>query len=52
MSIRAKYMLQFWRHDDLQHNGFHPTIENHRIVWTCIFEAGGSKVEGSISYNY
>ena len=39
--------------DDLQNTGqFDPTIENLRIVWTLIFEAAGSKVEGSISYNY
>ena len=31
---------------------FDPAIENRRIVWTCIFEAAGSKAEGSISYNY
>ena len=46
-------MLQFLRHDDLQNAGFNPALENHRIVqWTCNFEAGESKVEGSISYNY
>ena len=28
------------------------SIENRRIVWTCVFEAAGSKVEGNISYNY
>ena len=28
MFIRAKYLLQFWRRDDLRHNGFHPAIEN------------------------
>jgi len=27
------------------------SIEN-RIVWTCIFEAAGSKAEGNISHNY
>ena len=52
MFIRAKYVLQFWRRDDPQNAGFDPAIENRRIVWTCIFEARGSKVEGSISYNY
>ena len=44
MFIRAKYVLQFSRRDDLQYTGFDPAIENRRIVWTCIFEAGGSKV--------
>ena len=29
-----------------------PAIENRRIVWTCNFEAGESKVQGNISYNY
>jgi len=28
------------------------SIENRKIVWTCIFEAAGSNVEGNISYNY
>ena len=49
MLIRAKYVLQFLRRDDLQKTGFDPAIENHRIVWTFILEAAGSKVEGSIS---
>ena len=53
MSIRATYVLQFSRRDDLQNTGqFDPAIENRRIVWTFIFEAVGSKVEGSVSYNY
>ena len=52
MLIRAKYMLQFSRHDDLQNTLLDLAIENLRIVWTCIFEAAGSKAEGSISYNY
>ena len=46
MFIRVKYMyvLQFARRDDLQNNGFDPAIENRtRIVWTCSFDAGGSK---------
>ena len=51
MFIRAKYVLQFSRGDDLQNTGFDPAIENLRIVWTCIFETGGGRVEGSISYN-
>ena len=50
--IRAKYVLQYSRRDDLQNTGFDPAIENRRVVWTCIFEAGGSKAEGSISHNY
>ena len=50
--FRAKYVLQFSRRDDLENTGFDPAIENRRIVWTCIFEAEGSEVEGSISYNY
>ena len=52
MFIRAKYVLQFSRRDDLQNTLLDPVIENRRIVWTCIFEAAGSKAEGSISYNY
>ena len=28
------------------------SIENRAIVWTCTFEAAGSKAEGNISYNY
>ena len=52
MFIRAKYMMQFLRRDDLQNIGFDPALENRRIVWTFIFEAAGSKEEGSISYNY
>ena len=28
------------------------SIDNRRIVWTCIFEAAGSEIEGNISYNY
>ena len=50
--IGAEYVLRFSRRDDLQNTGFDPAIENRRIVWTCIFEDGGSKVEGSISSNY
>ena len=50
MFIRAKYVLQFLRRDDLQNTGIDPVIENHRIVWTFIFEAVGRKAEGSISY--
>ena len=50
MFIRAKYVLQFLRHDDLQNTGIDPAIENHRIVWTFIFEPAGRKAEGSISY--
>ena len=53
MLIKAKCVLQFSRRGDLQSTGqFDPAIENRRIVWTFIFEAAGSKVEGSISYNY
>ena len=52
MFIRAKYVLQFSRHDDQNTGQFDPAIENLRIVWAFIFEAAGSKVEGSISYNY
>ena len=50
MLIRAKYVLQFSRRDELQNTGIDPAIENRRIVWTFIFEATGSKAEGSISY--
>jgi len=39
MFIGAKYVLQFARRDDLQSALFDPAIENHRIFWTCIFEA-------------
>ena len=52
MFIKGEYVWQFSRRDDLRNTGFHPAIENRRIVWTCIFEATGSKAEGSISYNY
>ena len=52
MFIRAKYVLQFSRRDDLQNTDFDPAIENRRIVWTRIFEARGSLEEASISYNY
>ena len=52
MFIRAKYVLQFSRRDDLQNTGFDPAIEIRRIVWTFIFEAAESKAEESISYNY
>ena len=46
MVIRVKYVLQFSRRDDLQNTGsIDPAIENRRIVWTCIFEAAGSKAE-------
>ena len=34
MFIRAKYVLQFASHDDLQNTGIDPAIENCRIVWT------------------
>ena len=53
MFIRAKYVLQFLTRDDLQNNGFDPAIENRRRMFlNCTFDAGGSKAEGSISYNY
>ena len=52
MFIRAKYVLQFSSRDDLQNTGFDSVIKNRRIVWTCIFETGGSNVERIISYNY
>ena len=52
MFIRAKYVFQLSRRDDLQNTLLDPAIENCRIVWTCIFEAMESKAEGSISYNY
>ena len=44
MFIRAKYVLQFSRHNDFQNTGIDPAIENHRIVWTFMFEAAGRKV--------
>ena len=47
MFVRATYSLPFSRRDDLQNTGqFDPAIENLRNVWTFIFEAAGSKVEG------
>ena len=46
MSIRAKYVLQFLRRDDLQNTGIDPAIENRRTVWTFLFEAAGRKAEG------
>ena len=41
MFIRAKYVLQFSRRNDLQNIGIDPAIENRRIVWTLMFEAAG-----------
>ena len=52
MFIRAKYAMKFSRGDDLENTLLDPVIENRGIVWACIFEAAGSKAEGSISYNY
>ena len=52
MFIKAKYVMQFSKRDDLQNTLLDPAIETPRIVWTCIFEAAGSKAEGKISYNY
>ena len=50
---RSEVSVAVFERDDLQNTGqFDPAIENLRIVWTFIFEAAGSKVEGSISYNY
>ena len=43
MFIRAKYMLQFSRRNDLQNTGIDPAIENRRIVWTFMFEAAEGK---------
>ena len=46
-------MLQFSRRDDPLNTGqFHLAIENLRIVWTFIFEAAGSKVKRTVSYNF
>ena len=44
MFIRAKYVLQFSRRNDLQNTGIDPALENRRIVWTFMFEAAGRKV--------
>ena len=44
MFIRAKYVSQFSRRNDLQNTGIDPAIENRRIVWTFMFEAAGRKV--------
>ena len=44
MFIRAKYVLQFSKRNDLQNTGINPAIENRRIVWTFMFEAAGRKV--------
>ena len=53
MFIRAKYVLQFLRHDDLQNSSFDPATKNRRTDCTFSFEAAGiSKAEGSIWYNY
>ena len=38
MFIRAKFMLQFSRRDDLQNTFFDPAIEIRSIVWTCILK--------------
>ena len=43
MFIRAKYVLQFSRCDDLQNTGFDPAIENRRIVWVCILKLGEAR---------
>ena len=50
MFIRAKYVLQFSRRDDLQNTGFDRRLKI--VGLSClafIFEAAGSKTEGSIS---
>ena len=52
MFVRAKYVLQFSRRDDLQNKGFDLAIESRRIVWTCIFQAAGGKAEESNAWNY
>ena len=44
MFIRAKYVLQFSRRNDLQNTGIDPVIENRRIVWAFMFGAAGRKV--------
>ena len=44
MFIRAKYVSQFSRRNDLQNTGIDQAIENRRIVWTIMFEAAGRKV--------
>ena len=41
--------MQFSRRDDLENTDFDSATENRWIVWTFIFEAAGSKAEGSIS---
>ena len=49
---KSELCVAVFRSDDLQNTGFDLAIENCRIVWTLIFEAAGSKAEGSILYNY
>ena len=44
MFIRAKYVLQFSRRNDLKNTGIDPAIKTRRIVWTFMFEAAGRKV--------
>ena len=44
MFIRAKYVLQFSKRNDLKNTGIDPVIENRRIVWTFMFEPAGRKV--------
>ena len=45
MFIRAGYVLQFLRRDDLQNTGIDAAIENRQIVWTFILEAAGGKLQ-------
>ena len=44
MFIRAKYVLQFSRRNDLKNTVIDQAIENRRTVWTFMFEAAGRKV--------
>ena len=54
MFIRAKYVLQFSRRDDLRNTGFDPAIEIVELFGPVFFffEDAERKAEGSISYNY
>jgi len=50
MFIRAKYVLQFSRRDDIQNTGFNPANENRRINCLDLYfaEAVRGKAEESI----
>ena len=52
MFIRAKHLLQFSRRDDLQNTGFDLRLKIVVLFGPVCLKAGGSYLEGSVSYNY